>query len=105
MDVQPRKLATSNLQSQKLNLPINPAVLSPHDAGIYIGINSKGDPLKSSRSTGILWGVPAPEFIKAGDKKILYRVYALDEFLDQFQSYSNNAQVGDSQHKAQNKGK
>ncbi|NOQ15364.1 MAG: hypothetical protein GQ583_12920 [Methyloprofundus sp.] len=73
---------------------INPAVLTPQQASNYIGINSEGDALKSSRSTGVLWGVSAPKFIKAGSKKVLYRVSDLDNFLAQFESYTNNAQVG-----------
>ena len=72
---------------------ITPAVLPPHLASIYIGIDTECDALKTSRSTGVLWGVPAPRFIKAGSKKILYRVSDLNEFLDQFESYSNNAEV------------
>lgn len=73
---------------------INPVVLTPQQASNYIGINSEGDALKSSRSTGVLWGVSAPKFIKAGSKKVLYRVSDLDNFLSQFESYTNNAQVG-----------
>lgn len=73
---------------------INPAALTPQQASNYIGINSEGDALKSSRSTGVLWGVSAPKFIKAGSKKVLYRVSDLDNFLAQFESYTNNAQVG-----------
>jgi len=73
---------------------INPAVLAPPQAGNYIGINSEGDALKSSRSTGLLWGVSAPKFIKVGSKKVLYRISDLDDFLAQFESYTNNAQVG-----------
>ena len=72
---------------------ITPAVLPPHQASLYIGIDTRGDALKASRSTGLLWGLPAPKFIKVGTKKILYRISDLDEFLDQFQSYSNNAEV------------
>lgn len=73
---------------------INPAVLTPQQASNYIGINSEGDALKSSRSTGVLWGVSTPKFIKAGSKKVLYRISDLDIFLAQFESYTNNAQVG-----------
>ena len=63
------------------------AALTPHQASIYIGIETEGDALKASRSTGILWGVCAPKFIKAGPKKVLYRVCDLDEFLSQFAFY------------------
>lgn len=72
---------------------IKPIVLTPIQAGRYIGIDTETDALKASRSTGILWGVKAPEYIKAGSKKILYRVSALDEWMKQFKSYSNNSQI------------
>jgi len=72
---------------------MNPAVVSPREATKYIGIDSDSDALKVSRSTGLLWGVEAPKFIKAGSKKVLYRISDLDAFLAQFESYSNNAQV------------
>ena len=66
---------------------IKPVVLTPTQSSKYIGIDTNTDALKASRSTGILWGVKAPEFIKAGNKKILYRVTVLDKWLEQFQSY------------------
>jgi len=69
------------------------AVLTPKQATKYIGIDSEIDGLKTSRNTGMLWGVKAPVFIKAGTKKILYRISDLDIFLQQFKSYSNNAQI------------
>jgi len=72
---------------------IKPAVLTPHQASNYIGIDTDADALKSSRSTGILWDATAPKFIKVGSKKVLYRISDLDDFLAQFESYSNNAEV------------
>jgi len=69
------------------------AALTPKQATRYIGIDSDTDALKASRSTGMLWGVEAPIFIKAGKKKILYRMSDLDNFLQQFKRYSNNAQI------------
>ncbi len=71
---------------------IKPPVLPPIPASQYLGIDTDKDALKSSRSTGILWGVKAPEFLKCG-RKILYRVETLDKWLEQFQGYTNNAQV------------
>ena len=60
----------------------------------YVGINDgENDALKTSRSTGELWGEEAPEFIKAG-KKVLYTKASLDKFLSKFPTYTNNAQVG-----------
>ncbi len=53
---------------------IKPVVLTPTQASKYIGIDTKTDALKASRSTGMLWGVEAPAFIKAGKKKVLYPV-------------------------------
>jgi len=72
---------------------MNPAALTSRQATNYIGIDTDEDGLKQSRSTGLLWGVPAPRFIKAGSKKVLYKVADLDEFLAQFESYANNAEV------------
>jgi|SaaInlStandDraft_5_1057022.scaffolds.fasta_scaffold07200_5 hypothetical protein len=74
-------------------MTIQPVVLTPNQASNYIGIDTNGDALKSSRSTGVLWGISAPKFIKAGTKKVLYRVADLDAFVAQFASYENNAQV------------
>jgi len=74
---------------------IKPAVLTPIKASNYLGIDTEKDALKSSRSTGVLWGLKAPKFIKAGKKKIIYPVINLDEFLAQFQEYTNTAQIID----------
>jgi hypothetical protein len=72
---------------------IESPVLTSRQGSAYLGINDgKTDGLKASRSTGILWGTTAPEFIKAG-KKVLYRKAVLNKFLEQFESYANNAQV------------
>jgi len=72
----------------------NQAAFTPTQATKYIGIDSDGDALKTSRSTGTLWGMTAPRFRKAGTKKIVYLRVDLDEFLDQLEGYTNNAQVG-----------
>lgn len=60
---------------------IQQAAYTPHQASNYIGIDTDGDALKASRSTGILWGVEAPRFTKVGDKKIIYMRADLDAFL------------------------
>lgn len=70
-----------------------PAVMTPIQASKYLGIDTNVDALKSSRSLGVLWGVEAPEFIKAGNKKILYTVKSLDKFLAQFKAYTKNSQI------------
>jgi len=67
---------------------------TPKQASRFIGIDSDTDSLKTSRSTGVLWGLPAPKFCKAGLKKVIYKRKDLIEFLDQFDSIQNNAQVG-----------
>lgn len=76
-----------------MTIQITSPVLSPIKASKYLGIDTETDALKSSRSTGILWGVTAPEFLKCG-RKVLYRVEILNEWLEQFEHhYTNNAQV------------
>ncbi len=72
---------------------IEPAALTAKQAAQYIGIDTDTDALKSSRSVGILWGVPSPKFIKTSARKVLYLRSDLDEFLSQFERHSNNAQV------------
>ncbi len=72
----------------------NQAAYSARQASQYIGIETDLDALKASRSTGMLWGVEAPKFIKTGAKKVLYLKTDLDEFLAQFPKQTNNAQVG-----------
>jgi len=71
---------------------IKSPVLTPAQASQYIGINTQSDALKASRSTGQLWGVAPPPFMKCG-RKVLYKVSDLDEWLSQFTSYTNNAQI------------
>lgn len=67
-------------------------VLSTTPAAKYLG--STTGTLRVSRATGMLWGQPCPKFIKAGNRKILYRKAALDDFLNQFQEISNTSQAG-----------
>lgn len=74
-------------------ITVNPPVMTPKQASIYLGIDTNTDALKSSRSTGILWGVPSPEYMKCGSK-ILYRKSVLDSWLEQFPTATNNAQLG-----------
>jgi len=49
--------------------------------------------IKQSRATGTLWGNPAPRFMKVGARKVLYKQSDLEVFINQFDTYSNNAQV------------
>jgi len=67
---------------------------TPKQASKFIGIDSDADSLKAARSTGVLWGLPAPKFCKAGTKKVIYKRKDLIAFLDGLESYQNNAQVG-----------
>jgi len=62
-------------------------------ASVYLAINDgTKDGLKKSRCTGLLWGFPAPMFIKTG-RKVLYRKSDLDAFLEQLPKFQNNAEV------------
>ena len=71
--------------------PLPAVVLTSLQASNYLGCS--GDVLKLARVSGALWSNPAPQFLKAGTRKILYRKVDLDNFLEQFKTYSNNAQV------------
>lgn len=73
---------------------VHQAAYTPIQASQYIGIDSDSDALKASRSTGLLWGMTAPVFRKAGTKKIIYLRTDLDAFLEQLEGFTNNAQVG-----------
>ena len=72
---------------------VNSEILTPKQATKFIGIDSDQDALKASRSTGILWGVTAPPFLKCG-RKVLYRRSELLKWFEQFPSVTNNAQLG-----------
>jgi hypothetical protein len=71
----------------------NDELLTAFAACAYLKINNgSSDGLKKSRSTGELWGYPAPRFMKA-KRKILYRKSELDAFLAQIPTFGNNAEV------------
>ena len=74
-------------------MDIQQAAFTPAQASQYIGIDTDSDALKASRSTGLLWGIDAPPYKKAGSKKVIYLKTDLDAFLDKLPSYTNNAQV------------
>ena len=68
-------------------------VLTPAQASGHIKVNDGStDGLKKSRSTGELWGYPAPRFLKA-KRKVLYRKSDLDAFLAQLPQYCSNAEA------------
>jgi len=71
--------------------PIPQDVFNTQQAADYLACTINA--LKISRVTGMLWSNPAPKFIKAGERKILYRRAELDNFLDQLKSYSNTAEA------------
>lgn len=49
--------------------------------------------LRASRRTGLLWGVKSPKFLKIGSKTVRYRVSDILDWLNQFSTYSNTAQI------------
>ena len=54
--------------------------LSTREASIYLGASYSQ--LKDSRSTGKLWGQPAPRYKQMGAKKIIYDIKLLDQWFD-----------------------
>jgi len=74
-------------------MTIQQAAFTPIQAANYIGIDTDTDALKSSRSTGILWGITAPLYKKAGVKKVIYLKADLDSFLTELPSYRSTAQT------------
>ena len=71
-------------QSYNAQVPID-----THQAAKYLGFSYY--PPRRSRSTGILAGVPAPKYLKMGDK-VNYTLPWLDEWVDQFEPKNNTAQ-------------
>ena len=63
--------------------------LTNDQAAAYIGAAKNS--LKSSRRTGLLWGMPAPEFKKAA-RKVIYLRATLDKWVDQLPTYQSTAQ-------------
>ena len=63
--------------------------LTNDQGAAYIGASPHS--LKSSRRTGLLWGMPAPEFKKAA-RKVIYIRATLDKWVDQLPTYQNTAQ-------------
>jgi hypothetical protein len=59
-------------------------------AALYL--KSTANTLKNSRSTGILWGVPAPKYLKCG-RRILYRFSELDNWINQFGEFHNTGEA------------
>ena len=56
-------------------------------------IGTTPDTLKRSRRSGLLWGIPAPEFIKIGRRKIKYRRQTLQGWIDSLPTYNNTGEL------------
>jgi len=77
----------------KEKIKLDDTLFTPNEASKEIKVNNgHSDGLKKSRSTGQLWGYPAPRFIKA-KRKVLYRKSDLDAFIAQLPQYQNNAEA------------
>ncbi len=48
--------------------------------------------MKQSRHTGLLYGMPAPSFIKMG-RKVMYKKSEIIKFRNQFPEFSNTAEA------------
>jgi len=66
-------------------LNLTDSLLSTKDAAPYTGTSA--DALKISRSTGLLFGLPAPKYIKIG-RTVRYKKSTLQAWLDQFEEQS-----------------
>ena len=66
-------------------------ILTTRQAAAKLGIQAAT--LKQSRHTGILFGEPAPTFLKMG-RSTRYKLTSLIEFLNQFPEYRNTSQYG-----------
>lgn len=69
---------------------LTPKLLDSKQASNYLGCGPNS--LKVSRSSGILYGVRAPAYLKIGNKSIRYKISTLDEWLEQFTEQNNTAQ-------------
>jgi hypothetical protein len=65
-------------------------IIPTQDAARLIGAAPSS--LKQSRYTGVLFGQPAPTFIKMG-RSTRYKLSVLLEFIDQFPEYINTSQM------------
>ena len=65
-------------------------IIPTQDAARLIGAAPSS--LKQSRYTGVLFGQPAPTFIKMG-RSTRYKLSVLLEFVDQFPEYINTSQM------------
>ena len=77
-----------NLEKQQQQLENNQNQLKTSQAALFIGCASST--LKLSRHTGILFGVPSPEYIKRG-RSVVYNKSTLDKWLSQFCEQQNTS--------------
>lgn len=59
-------------------------------------LDSTSASMKQSRYTGVLFGRPAPKFIKMG-RSAKYKLSTLLDFIDQFPEFQNTAEVHSAQ--------
>lgn len=67
-------------------------LLSEKQAALIVGCSPAS--LKQSRHSGVLFGVPAPPFLKMG-RSARYRVSSLLHFVMQFTEYRNTSEIND----------
>jgi len=72
---------------------MNNEIFDAKQASKYLKINEGlSDALRMSRSTGKLWGLDAPKFLK-GAAKVLYRKSDLDAFISKMQVIGGNTEA------------
>jgi hypothetical protein len=76
-------------------------LLDDHEAGLKL--SAAAATMRKSRCTGILFGQPAPRFLKIG-KTIRYRESDLQAWLDQFPTFANTAEANQAANDSQAKG-
>ena len=76
---------------QLLPSELHPQQIVSTETAAFV-LDSTPDSVKVSRSSGELYGVPAPEHIKIGTKTIRYRVSTLLEWMAQFEETKSTAQ-------------
>jgi|TARA_B110000908_G_scaffold155053_1_gene192904 hypothetical protein len=72
-------------------------IIPTQDAARLIGAAPSS--LKQSRYTGLLFGKPAPKFIKMG-RSARYKLVELLKFRDQFPEYENTSQIAGDNHES-----
>lgn len=72
------------------NQNIEPVNLDNNGAADYLTVGFTT--LRNSRHTGLLCGLPAPQFKKMG-RKVVYLKKDLDEWLDSLPSYQNTSEM------------